>query len=356
MKTPKGDPASRAKAPTIRDVAHLARTSIATVSYVLNNKDRYLRPELRDRVLEAAKTLGYVKNAVASSLKGKQRGIVAVMVPQFGNNFFTRICVEIEAVARRAGFVVIICNSDENPGQEISTLERLVSQKIDGCVLCPALSQTESTRLLERHRVPTVILERPLGDIIPDQDFVGHDNYQSGYMATRHLLEAGHRAIAFFGWDSPIPNVNHRVDGYKAALADFGITPEPDWVHLDDLSLDAGRRRAQQVPFDRITGIVLGHHLGVAQGLLQHLRERRLHWPDDLSVVMIGTPEWYDLIEPPLCCIERPESEMGRQAALLLLEKVRDPQHRGPQTILPVTFIPGSSVRQIPPTTISTGS
>ena len=94
------------RAVTIKDVAKKAGTSIATVSYVFSNRERYLRPELRERVLQAAAEIGYVKNAAASSIKGKPRGILAVLVAQFGNSFFTRMCVEIVSIAREAGYVV----------------------------------------------------------------------------------------------------------------------------------------------------------------------------------------------------------------------------------------------------------
>lgn len=336
-----------AKAATIKDVAARARTSIATVSYVLNNKDRYLRPELRDRVLLAAHALGYVKNAAASSLKGMQRGILAILVPQFGNNFFTRICVEVEAIAQRAGFVVTICNSDENPAQERSILERLVSQRIDGCILSPALSRTENALLLQRHQVPYVILERTMGAVTPDHDFVGHDNFQSGYLATRKLLEAGHRRIAFLGWNSPIPNIHDREHGYRAALAEFGVAVRPDWVLLGALSQEGGRRLAERLPLDAISAVVLATHHEMAKGILLCLHEKNLHWPDDLSLVLIGTPEWSDLLRPSLACVQRPEPEMGCAAASLLLEKVKDPGYRETKKILPTRFIEGGSIRCI---------
>jgi DNA-binding LacI/PurR family transcriptional regulator len=337
------------KAPTIKEVAERARTSIATVSYVLNNKDRYLRPELRERVLRAAEELGYVKNAMASSLKGKQRGILAVLVPQFGNNFFTRICVEVEAIAQRAGFVVTICNSDESPSQERSILDRLLSQRIDGCILSPALSRTDTAALLEQHRVPFVILERTLGTAIPEHDFVGHDNFQSGYLATRKLLEAGHRRIAFIGWNSPIPNIHDRNGGYKAAMQEFGQPIREEWILLDELSQEGGRKMAERLPFADITALVLAHHHEMAKGILLTLQERGVRWPHDLSLVLIGTPDWHDLLCPSLACIERPEAAMGRLAAALLLEKLRNPQHREPRSILPVAFLDGGSIQTVCP-------
>jgi len=332
---------------TIKDVAARADLSIATVSYVLNNKNRYLRPETRERVMLAAQELGYVKNAAARSLKGLQRGILAVLVPQFGNNFFTRICVEIEAIAQRAGFVVIICNSDENPEQEYAILERLLSQQIDGCILSPALSRTESAGLLRRGNVPTVILERTLGNATPEHDFVGHDNFHSGYVATRALLDAGHRRIAYLGWDSPIPNINDRQQGYRAALAEFGVMPEPGWVLCGVLSEASGRALGYRLPAGAVTAAVLATHHEMAKGILISFRDRGLKWPDDLSLVLIGTPDWADLLSPSLACVERPELEMGSAAATLLLEKLKSPDYRQPKTVLPTRFIPGQSIRQI---------
>lgn len=337
----------QAKPPTIKEVAKRARTSIATVSYVLNNKDRYLRAELRERVLQAADELGYVKNAMASSLKGKRRGILAVLVPQFGNNFFTRICVEVEAIAREAGFVVTICNSDENPAQERSILDRLLSQRIDGCILSPALSKSDNALLLDRHQVPRVILERTLADGTPEHDFVGHDNFQSGHMATRKLIEAGHRNIAFIGWNSPIPNIHDRRDGYLAALRESGLTPSSEWVVMDELTTEAGYRAGRRLPICEISALVIAHHHEMAKGTLLALQERGVRWPDDISLVLIGTPEWHDLLRPSLACIQRPEAEMGRMAAVLLLQKIGDPERREPRHILPVTFLEGGSIRTI---------
>jgi DNA-binding LacI/PurR family transcriptional regulator len=329
----------------MREVADRAQTSIATVSYVFSNKSRYLRPELRERVLQAAHELGYVKNAVASSLKGKKRGILAVLVPQFGNNFFTRICVEVESIAQRAGYVVTICNSDENPAQERSILERLVSQRIDGCILSPALSQTENAAFLKLHQVPYVILERTVGTATPEVDFVGQDNFQSGFLATGRLLAAGHRRIAFVGWNSPIPNLHDRERGYRAALAEFGVSVSEEWVLLDELSLDGGLRAAERLPADDVTAVVLAFHHEIAKGVLLGMHKRNLRWPDDLSIVLIGTPEWWDLLRPKLACVQRPEQDMGRSAATLLLKKVSDPRHSEPSVVFPTTFIEGESIK-----------
>ena len=331
------------KSVTIKDVANKAGTSIATVSYVFSNAERYLRPALRERVLKAAAEIGYVKNAAASSIKGKRRGILAVVVAQFGNTFFTRMCVEIVSIARQEGYVVTLCNSDEDPAQERIILERLVAQRIDGCILSPALSLESNTALLQRHHIPYVILERSFPASATRHNFVGHDNFQSGYLATRHLLAAGHRRIAFVGWDSPIPNVCERVDVYRAALREYGLTDKHETIVNGELSEAAGWRMAAQLTGSACTAIVLGHH-DIAKGALLYLQHQGMRWPGDLSLVVIGTPEWAGVLSPRLTCIERPEHQMAVAAASLLLENISNPNKQPIQRMFTSTVIEGDSV------------
>ena len=336
-------PAKGQKSVTIKDVAKKAGTSIATVSYVFSDAERYLRPELRERVLQAAAEIGYVKNAAASSIRGKRRGILAIVVAQFGNSFFTRMCVEIVSIARQEGYVVTLCNSDEDPEQERIILERLVAQRIDGCILCPALSLEDNTQLLQRHRIPYVILERSFPDSSMAHNFVGHDNFQSGYLATRHLLEAGHRRIAFSGWDSPIPNVRERVDGYQAALREYGVATEHELVLTDELSADAGRRMGARLMAAGVSAAVLGHH-ETAKGALLHFQDHGLRWPEDISLMMIGTPEWAGVLRPQLTCIERPEHEMAVASAKLLLNSIKTPDQQAISQLFRCAVKEGKSV------------
>ena len=329
---------------TIKDVAKKAGTSIATVSYVFSNQERYLRPELRTRVLQAAAELGYVKNAAASSLKGKRRGILAVLVAQFANTFFTRMCVDIEAIARQEGYVVTLCNSDENPAQERLILERLIAQRIDGCILCPAMAREDNTALLSQHQIPYVILERSFPTSFAAHNFVGHDNFQSSFLATRYLLEAGHKRIAFSGWDSPIPNVRERVDGYRAALREHGVMADDELVLLDELSESAGRKMGVRLLETGVTAVVLGQH-DTAKGTLLHFQDHGVQWPRDISLVMIGTPEWADFLRPRITCIQRPEQQMGRAAASLLFDVMRDPGRPPEQQIFPSIVVERESVQ-----------
>ncbi|MFA9440221.1 LacI family DNA-binding transcriptional regulator [Uliginosibacterium sp. sgz301328] len=339
-------PRTPTKTATIRDVARVAKTSTTTVSYVLSNEKRYIRPELRERVIQAAEQVGYVKNAAASSIKGKQKKVLAVVVAQFGNTFFTRMCVEIVSIARQAGYVVMLCNSDEDPEQEKEIIQRLIAQRIDGCIVSPALSQIDNLALLQKQHIPYVVLERSVPGAITDHNFVSHDNVQSAYLATRHLLDAGHRHIAFVAWDSPIPNVRERVEGYRAALREFGVVPREDYILNGPLAESAGVEIAERLSTLPVTAIVFAQH-DLAKGALRYFQNNGIRWPDDYSFVVVGTPEWAEVIVPHVTCIQRPEQQMARAAASLLLHAIQDPDRPTEQHVFPSTLVESQSVRSI---------
>jgi LacI family transcriptional regulator len=128
---------------------------------------------------------------------------------------------------------------------------------------------SDNIALLQHHRVPIIILERSLGSVVPDRDFVGHDNFQSGHLATQRLLEAGHRRVAFLGWDSPIPNLRDRARGYHAALAEAGVAASSDWLLLDDLTQEGGRRLAERLARLDVTAAVIAHHHDMASAVFR---------------------------------------------------------------------------------------
>jgi len=341
---------------SMKDIAQKAETSIATVSYVINNVNRYIRPELRARVLQAADELGYVKNASASSLKGKTRGIIAVLVPQFGNTYFTHICVEIENLIQKSGYILNICNSNDNYDLECTIIKRLESQRVDGLIICPAYNrnaQSNNQNIKDYNlRVPHVILDRFLcSQDQTNYDYIGHDGLQSGYLATMKLLMAGHRRIAFAGWDSPISIIRDRLDGYKNALNEFSISYDPDLVFLSDIANESGILAGKQIISSKASAVVLGHQ-NIAKGVIKYFYNIGISWPEDISIVMIGTPDWNTILQKPLTCIQRPEREMGFTAATILIDKIENPNKKAIKKILPCSLVEGSSIHKIDLTAI----
>lgn len=341
------DKPKKKKYATLNDVAKLAETSIATVSYILNDSNkRYVSSELKERVIQAAKELNYMKSAVASSLKGKERGILSVLIPQFDNPFFTRIVVVIEEVARSRGYFVSISTTVDDMEREREIIKKMIEQRVDGIIISPTIQGTENTDHLRSLGIPYVILERPLIGV--DQyDFVGCDNWNCGYTAAKHLIENGHTNIGFIGWDTFI-NVQERKLGFLAAMKEHGIEVKPKWIQLGGLGAEWGYRLMPNLLDSQVTAVVFGHHT-LAEGGVQLLRERGVGIPDDLSTVIIGTPSWTQLNVPKFTCIDQSERLIGEMAADVLLSNVLEENESKPWQTLKIAceLLPGESVKKI---------
>ena len=174
---------------TLKDVAKLAGTTASTVSYVLSGKEgRYISQDMRQRVMKAVEQTGYVKSSAASSLKGKKRGIIAVLVPQFSNQYFTRMILAIEAEVEKEEYILTICNTFDDPKRENNIINRMLQHRVDGYILIPTVQGCENTRKLRKMDVPMVITDRPL-ETETDYDFVTTDNYACGRLAADYGLE-----------------------------------------------------------------------------------------------------------------------------------------------------------------------
>ena len=182
---------------TIKDVAELAETSVATVSYILSGKsEKSFRQDTVDRVMAAVEELNYSKNAIASGLRGKKRGMIYIIIPQFSNIYYTRVCEAIENVLFENGLVPVICDTREDPEREKRLLELAISQRCDGIVLGPTIRGWENTAAVRSLNIPLVVVGRELGSPNDQKSYyyVGDDSYQAGYLAGSVLAKGGHES------------------------------------------------------------------------------------------------------------------------------------------------------------------
>ncbi len=338
------------KHPTVRDVAELAGTSIATVSYVLNDsKERYIANETRKKVLAAAKELNYVKSAIASSLKGKKRGIIAVLTPQFENPFFVSIFTYIEKTVNENSFVLSICNTFDEPKRELEILERMAALRVDGYLIIPTHEGTKNTTYIREHGLPFVAIERPL-DGISDYDFISSDNFSAAYKLTQHIIDCGHRKIALVYWDTPISNLGERYEGFKKACMDNGLPYEENLVKIANiLTHEEGARLTKDILSDNsITAVIFGQYI-LAEGGIKFLKSQNVKIPDRLSVAIFGRPKWIEMNEICYTCVSQPGKEMGKLAAEILFSKLQLTQQPSDyiQTKLDCTLHIGESVKLI---------
>jgi len=334
---------------TLKDVAKLAGTTAATVSYVLNEKEgRYISDETRRKVLEAAEQLEYVKSIGASSLKGKSRKLIAILIPQFENQFFTRIVVASEEVFVKHGYDLIICNTFDKPEREKAILNRMIQQRVDGIILTPTKMGTENTKLLRKVGMKMVVVDRPLPGV-KDFFWVATNNYGCGFVGAHYLFSKGHKRVAYIGWNSGIEDLEARKRAFFDAADTYGISQDSLIVAEGGFSAEEGCRLTSDVleKHPEVTAIFYGFNIQ-ALGGVTCLSQRGISIPEELSVMIIGSPEWIMAGKNDFTHVDMNDLELGRKAANLLLSQIQAEGDVPFQHIIQdCSLIEGSSVRDI---------
>ena len=329
---------------TLKDVAERAGTTVGTVSYVLNNKKgRYISDELRQRVLLAASELNYIKCNGASSLKGMDRKLIGILIPQFENQFFTRICLAAEEVFVQHGYDLIICDTFDEPEREKAIIHRLLSQRVDGMIITPTVDGAENTRIARDVGMNMVVVDRPL-EGLEGYHWVTTNNYGCGFEGGRYLRDCGHRKIIYIGWKSGIADLDSRETGLRDASA-----PDAEiYSYYAEFSPESGFAETEKALDDHpdATAVFYGFNIQ-AKGGVNVFRKRGLSVGEDISVMLIGSPEWAYTGSNDFSRLDMEELELGRKAARLLLDLIKKGSAEPNRVIQDCVLIEGSSVRKI---------
>jgi LacI family transcriptional regulator len=310
---------------SIKEVARLAGVSLGTVSNVLNQPER-VAESTRRRVLDAIAELGYVRNDSARQLRAGSSRQIAIVVLDVANPFFTDVVRGAETIAEDHGFMVVVCNSSEDASRERRHLDLLEEQRIRGVLITP-VDDTRSSRLeqLIKRGTPVVLVDRGSG--WRNRCSVAVDDVLGGRLAGEHLVESGHRRIAFVGGPMTIPQVADRHRGLSLAVdgsADITTIATPN------LTVESGRAAvgelAEQPASRRPTAVFCANDL-VALGVLQEATRRGLRVPDDLAIVGYDDIDFAAAAAVPLSSVRQPRDQLGRTAIQLLLEEIES-EHR----------------------------
>jgi len=205
---------------TIADVATQAGVSVSTAARVLSGRG-YAAEETRRVVLEAAKSLGYVPNQIARSLRTQRTRMIGLLIGDVENFFYSAIAKHVESVARDAGYHVVLCNSNDDPQTEREYLQLLEGMHVDAVIVTPTpRSRRHLSRLMER-RIVIVQVDRRVDGLAADAIVV--DNEAGAASAVTHLIEAGHERIGIMTGELGVQTADHRLAGYRRALKEHGI-------------------------------------------------------------------------------------------------------------------------------------
>ncbi len=304
---------------TLRDVAHRAGVSLATVSYVLNNGPRPVSAERRDRVLAAVRELNY--QPPARERRRTRPLSIALVVPDAAHPFFAGTIQGIDDVVRRDGHLLLVASSREDPARERQLINALLRRRIDGLILTPCREVSPFIEQLSRRSVAVVIMDHEGGSAALNR--VTINNYASAFQGVRLLWESGHTRIALVNGPDEIDTYRERLRGYTDALVFAGFALDPELVQRGPQTFDHGLQATRSLlGLAEPPSAIFSSSVVLTSGVLSGLRERRLRVPDDIALVGFGDRVWASLVTPPLTVIEQPTPRLGEAAARLLLATI----------------------------------
>ncbi|HBY99049.1 MAG TPA: LacI family transcriptional regulator [Chloroflexi bacterium] len=329
---------------TIKDVAHAAGVSASTVSRVLNSNVP-VSPDLRRRVLEAVETLGYRPSISARSLRTRQTHTIGLILPDVTLPYFAEIAFGAEDAAIKRGYSILLCNSREDAERERRYFNLLTQKWVDGLIFSAVERPEDLLDMVLGHGIHAVQIDRVYDELSIHS--VRIDNVQASSLATRYLLDCGHRRIFYFMGPASVRPFIGRLEGYRRALAEAGIAFTPDWVYkVEDFETPLqlaeangslwqrwasfsfsfyvafGYQASQKLlaQTEELPTAIFAANDAIAIGTIRGLEAGGLVVPDDISVMGFDDVSYASLVKPALTTIAQPKYELGAKAVDLVIE------------------------------------
>ncbi|WP_332696039.1 LacI family DNA-binding transcriptional regulator [Halalkalibacter lacteus] len=294
---------------TIEDVAKLAGLSRATVSRVINNHP-YVTEKKKQLVYQAMKELEYYPNSSAQRLRKQRTDAIAVLVPSLTNPFFPFLIEGLEMVAVENGLQLLICQTHHNKEKELSFLNLLQTKQVDGLIFTSIENDWE-----------TIASYQECGPIIMCNEYksespvpvVRLDQVKGSYKGARHLIEKGHKKVAYCGGTKGELGAD-RLKGFKTAMEEFKLDVREEWMFRDSPSIECGKKILREITSmeNRPTAVFAGSdEIGV--GIIKEAKSLGLRIPEDIAVIGFDDLPIAELVEPPLTTIRQPIKDMGKK-------------------------------------------
>lgn len=313
----------------LKDIAERIGVSVTTVSLVLNNKPNKIPESTRTLIRNAAAEMNYRPNQIAISLKMKRTKTLGLIVPDIRNSFFSALARGIEERSRELGFTLLLCNTSDRHMRDIEYINMLTEKNVDGVLYCMSSDSNkeifmESVNLLNANGLPFILVDRHFD--MAGVMSITLDHQKGGYLATRHLLDLGHRTIACITGPTNLKDAEARLSGYKLALQEFGIEPHSELILEGNYDLNSGYQMTQAlIARQTAFSALFACNDLMAYGAYKALREHGRTIPGDISIMGYDNSFLSDIFEVPLSTIHQPVEKLGIAATEQLIKLVADP-------------------------------
>jgi LacI family transcriptional regulator len=308
------------KSASIYDVARESRVSVFTVSAVINHK-AHVGKKLRTRVEAAIRKLNYRPNLIARSLAKQRTHTIGMIVTDIANPFFPMVVRGAEDAAQKRGYNLLLCNSDDTLDKEESSVELLLSKRVDGILLTKAAGDFRPSvqKLIRDVKIPFVLIMRTYPKLT--KDAIITDDYHGAYDAVSHLARSGRRRIGLISGPLKVSNAIARYEGFRDALKAQNLPLDPNLIIEGDYRIDSGFRAGHSLLSHRPDGIYVANHL-MTIGLLAASEEMGLRCPEDFGLISFDDYPWLGVFRPRLTTVELPKRLLGSEAVELLIRRI----------------------------------
>jgi LacI family transcriptional regulator len=299
---------------TIKDIAKALNLSVSTVSKALRGSHE-ISEETKKNVMAYAREHNYKPNPIAQSLKRGRSKSIGVIVCNIDNNFFSQVINGIESVARQKDYNVIITQSQESYEREVANSEHLSSRSVDGLIISLSAETRNVDHLVKLHEkgLPIVLFDR-VTDEIPTHRIIAN-NYKGAYEATRHLLQQGYRRIAHITSSGSLSITLERLEGYKQALKDAGIEPDPRYIkfcqHGGMIPEETCQALTELLALTDKPDALFTASDRLSTTTLSLLRKLPVAVPQEIGLVGFTNSISAEIFNPSLTSVVQPALEMG---------------------------------------------
>lgn len=337
---------------TLKDVAQKSNLSASTVSRVVNSKG-YVKAETRARVLAYLDACGYVPNEIARSLKAQASMTIGVIVPDICEVFLSRIIKGIDLTVSKAGYMLIVADSNESKQVERRYLDNMFQKRVDALVIASVDLKAPNIDRFVSHNIPVIFIDNLPQHQDVSTKFVVVDNRQASRMAVHTLLEYGHRQIATLVGTVEETTGAERLAGYMEELQENGIGIDPALIAYGNFKQADGYRCMKQLLAQRhmhpFSAVYVTSEM-MTSGALKAIREANLHVGRDISLIGFDVHDELGLTAPKITTIRQPEIEIEVQTGQLLLQLLDPTKYGAPvstQVLTQVYLQPGDSIASI---------
>lgn len=300
----------------LKDIAARAGVSVMTVSKVLRDAPD-ISPATKTRVKLLAQEMGYVPDSMAQGLRTRTTRLIGLVISAVTNPIFARAILAIEEQAHELGYELVLAHTLNDPAREEIVIRRLLSRRVDGLIISPVYRLAPTAPVFDElfeSRTPTVILG-PIAPFCARFPSVETEDLAASQQMTRHLLELGHRRIAFFAGPSAAPWSQERLEGYTRALRDAGLDKDETLIFNAGASIEEGRDAAQQLLDEgaEVTAIQASNDMS-AIGAATFLLQQGIPIPGQISLAGFGNILLSEYCAVPLTTVRQPKFQLGLAA------------------------------------------